>query len=543
MRRKGLRRAIALLATVTTAASLLAGCGGSSSSSTAASTAASGASSTAGGTVNAKDTLVIGSQSEISSLDLLNNDDQINNICFKLTHETLLHFPNDGTGKMTGELAKSYEWTDDTTLRYVLKDGITFSDGSPMTADDVKYTYDCLMDPNKSSLGSYVSGLKSVEVIDDKTIDFHLTEHMAEWPINTANYPGGVIISKKAYESGEKEPYLIGSGPYVFKEWVSGDHVTFVRNDNYWDKENAGVAKEITFRFMSEDSTRVIAMENHEIDVCIKPPTNEIDNLKNAQGVTVENKVSTRKHYLGFNLNSDFFKNQTLRQAVACAINRDDINAAAYDGNGAVQYTDLNRGLPTFDESIGSYKYDLTRAKELMKEAGYENGFTCNLYVASDEQWPTMASVVQAQLKEIGITVNIVETETATHKSIIKEGVDSSTGNTVDMFIWRWNEDMKLDYVYGDLYSWTSDDDHGSANFYHLKDDKVNSLRWDILTSEDDATYQSKSVELQKYLDELQPEVVFCTEPFYIAYDSNLKGAYLFTGGNHDWSHAYVATS
>ena len=201
---------------------------------------------------------------------------------------------------------------------------------------------------------------------------------------------------------------------------------------------------------MSAGKTGGTAVGNvHEIDVCIKPPTNEIDNLKNAQGVTVENKVSTRKHYLGFNLNSDFFKNQTLRQAVACAINRDDINAAAYDGNGAVQYTDLNRGLPTFDESIGSYKYDLTRAKELMKEAGYENGFTCNLYVASDEQWPTMASVVQAQLKEIGITVNIVETETATHKSIIKEGVDSSTGNTVDMFIWRWNEDMRHPYTEG----------------------------------------------------------------------------------------------
>ena len=98
MRRKGLRRAIALLATVTTAASLLAGCGGSSSSSTAASTAASGASSTAGGAVNAKDTLVIGSQSEISSLDLLNNDDQINKICFKLTIRPL-HF-RMRTGKL-----------------------------------------------------------------------------------------------------------------------------------------------------------------------------------------------------------------------------------------------------------------------------------------------------------------------------------------------------------------------------------------------------------------------------------------------------------
>ena len=151
-----------------------------------------------------------------------------------------------------------------------------------------------------------------------------------------------------------------------------------------------------------------------------------------------------------------------------------------------------------------------------------------------------MASVVQAQLKVIGIEATIVETETATHKSIIKDGVDSSTGNTVDMFVWRWNEDMKLDFVFGDMYRWASDEDHGSANFYHLKDDKINQLRWDILTAEDDSTRDKLSLELQEYLDDIQPEVTFCTEPFFIAYDSNLKGDYCFAGGNHDWSHAYV---
>lgn len=471
-----------------------------------------------------KDELVIGSAVEINTLDLLTQNDQINNICLKLTHETLLFFTNEGV--LEPELAESWEYTDDTTLVVKLKQNVKFSDGTPMTAEDVKFTYEaCLNSPSSSSM----AGLVSVDVLDDYTVQLNLDSYNNEFLVNLSSINVG-IQSKAAYDSGMDKPYLIGTGQYKFDEWQSGEYVSFVKNENYWDPDNAGKADKIIFKPILEASSRTIALQNGEIDVCIDPPINELDQLTGKEGITVLEKPGTRLFYFAFNVEQAPWDNKTLRQAVACAINRDDVMEVAVYGKGTKQKTILNRGLWGFYDDMEGFDFNLERAKQLMAEAGYpDGGIDTKLLIANSSPYTNIATVIQANLKEIGINVDIEEVEDATLKEMCTNGEQN-------LFLWRWNEDQKVDWVYGDLFRSDS-----PSNYHHYKNSAADDLIYKVLTERDEKARYDYGVQLQELLVDDCAQVPLYIANLVMAYNAGLTGEYLFGGGNHDWSHAYVA--
>lgn len=487
---------------------------------------ASGGPTDGGGaaTSGVKDTLIIGAAAEINTLDLLTQSDQINNICLKLTHETLLFFSN--TAEIEPELAESYEYKDDVTLVVKLKKNVKFSDGTPMTAQDVKFTYEMCLESNSAS---GMAGLKSVDVLDEYTVQLNLESYDSEFLMNLTS-PNIGIQSKAAYDNNIDEPYLIGTGPYKFEEWVSGEYVSFVKNENYWDPDNAGKANKIIFKPILEGSSRTIALQNGEIDVCIDPPINELDFLNDDKNITVYEQPGTRLFYFAFNVNSEPWNNKTLRQAVACAINRADVISVAVNGKGTPQKTILNRGLWGFYDDMEGFDYDLARAKELMAQAGYPNGgISTTMLIANSTPYTNIATVIQANLKEIGIEVKLDEVEDATLKEMCTKGEQA-------MFLWRWNEDQKVDWVYGDLFR--SDSPY---NYHHYSNSVADDLILKVRTEKDETTRYNTGVELQKLLVDDCAQVPLYIANLVIAYNKNLTGQYLFGGGNHDWSHAYIA--
>jgi len=471
-----------------------------------------------------KDTLVIGAAAEINTLDLLTQNDQINNICLKLTHETLLFFTNKS--EMVPELAESWEYKDETTLVVKLKENVKFSDGTPMTADDVKFTYEMALDSNSSSS---LAGLKSIDVLDPYTVQLNLEGYDNEFLVNLSSINVG-IQSKKAYESGMDQPYLIGTGQYKLEEWVSGDHVTFVKNENYWDPENAGKAEKITFRPILEASSRTIALQNGEIDVAIDPPVNELDILAKDESVTVYEQPGTRLFYFAFNVTKEPWNNVTLRQAVASAINRQDVIEVAVGGKGTPQTTILNRGLWGFYDEMEGFPYNIEKAKELMAEAGYpDGGLTAKLLIANSTPYTNIATVIQSNLKEIGIDVTIETVEDATLKETCVKGEQ-------ELYLWRWNEDQKVDWVYGDLFRSDS-----SYNYHHYNNPVADDLIYKVRTEKDQDKRYQFGVDLQTLLVNDSPQVPLYIANLVIAYNKDLQGQYFFGGGNHDWSHAYIA--
>lgn len=487
----------------------------------AASAPASG--TTTGGVPNHKAELVIGSAADINNLDLQAQQDQINNIVLKLTHQPLVYFTNKGT--FEPDVATSWEFKDDKHIIFHLDPRAKFSDGSPLTADDVKFTMDRAL---KSYVANNLAGLVATNVVDVHTVEMEIKTYNNEFVQSLASVPVS-ILSKKAYESGMKDPYYIGSGPYKFDKWVQGEYVRVVKNTNYW-REDQGVSDAIVFKPILEDSSRVIALQTGEIDVCINPPINELQFLKKDKNITVFEKPGSRLFYFAFNVTKKPWDNEKLRQAVACAIDRNSVLQVAVYGKGTPQKTILNRGLWGFYDDMEGFPYDVARAKKLMAEAGYPNGgINTTLLIANSSPYTNIAQVIQANLKEIGINVSIQTVDDATLKATCKSG-------TQELYLWRWNEDSKVDFVYRDLFYTGS-----GSNYHHYSDKHADELTDLVATEKDQNKRMQDGIELQKYLVNACPQVPLYIANLVIAYNKNLKGEYLFGGGNHDWSHAYIA--
>ncbi len=523
----------------------LAGCGGGSSSSGSGSSgSSSGGTSEAAAssgesteTTGAKETLIIGTDADINNLDLQKQQDAANNVILKNTHQTLVFFNNGSAGdeRFVPGLATDWEFSDDTHITMHLRDDVYFNDGeqTPMTADDVKFTLDMAME---NVVASALAGYVGCSVVDDHTVEIEIESYSNEFVQSLASVPLS-IQSKKAYDDGVEDPYYIGTGPYKFDEWIDGEYCRLVKVEDYWgndlpedDNFAAGPAKIIEFRPYIEASSRVMALQTGEIDVCINPPINELQYLEDDDNIEVYEQTGTRLFYFAFNVSKAPWDNQTLRQAVACAIDRDAVLEAAVYGKGTLQTTILNRGLWGFYDDMEGFDYDLDRAKSLMAEAGYpDGGISTTLSYASGTPYEQIATVIQANLADIGIEVSLEPMETATLKSACVDG-------TQELFLWRWNEDSKVDFVYRDLFYTGS-----GSNYHHYADSKADEMIDIVATEKDQDVRLQTAQELQEYLVDACPQVPLYIANLVIAYNKNLRGQYFYGGGNHNWSHAYIA--
>ena len=509
----------------------LAACGGGNQT-PAGSGSAAPVSGEEGSIPGVKKDLIVGTAQDINQLNPLLQNDQINNNCFVLTHQRLVSLDNV-TNEKNPSLASSWEWTDDNHLVFHLVENATFSTGEPLTADDVVFTFEMAMsdDPEVSRVSGNFKQVVSVEALDPYTVQVTTTQYSNE--IIDVFMGGPLSIQSKAAweDESNKEPWLVGSGQYKFDSWVEGQYSKWVRNENYWG-DDPGMADEIIFKPMLEAAQRVIALQNGEIDVCIDPPATQLEYLESDPNLTLHTQAGTRLFYMGFNCSKAPFDNKTLRQAVACAIDKEGIIQIVLGGRGKSQTTVLNRGMWSFldnDEVEGGYTYDVDRAKELLAQAGYEPGqLSVDLYAATTDPYKTIAPIIQANLKEIGIEVNIKSFDEATLKT------ECGSGNQ-DMFLWRWNAITRLDEVYRELFY----TDY-PTNYHHLSDSYVDEMADKIIVEKDVDTRLQESHDLQNYMVELVPQVPLYVPDLVIAYNKNLEGTYLFGGGNHVWSHAYV---
>jgi len=501
---------------------------GSKESTTAAPTAVAPA-------TTIKDNLVIGVAQEINEQNPMMQNDQINNNCFALSHERVIFVDANKGYEIQPEIAESWNWKDDTHLIFHLFKNVRFSNGTPLTAADVAFTLNRARssDPKQSKVSGTLKLITDVAALDDYTVQITTSAYSNELIYSLGAYPLA-IQSKAAYEDpNNKKPWLIGSGAYTFKEWKEGQYVTYALNANYWNQEKSpSVAKEVTYKFLLEASQRVIALQNGEIDVCIDPPTTDIRFLKEDKNITVHTQAGTRLFYMGFNVLKAPFDNQKLRQAVSSAIDKETIISIVLDGRGKWQTSVLNRGAWSFldnDQVKGGYAYDVARAKQLLAEAGYKPGeLSVELFSATDDPYKTIAPIIQANLKEIGINVVIKSMDQATLKTECANGRQQ-------MFLWRWNIGARVDETYRELF-YTG----FPTNYHQLKDKYVDEMADRVLTEKDAATRLKLSVDLQNYFVELVPQVPLYVPDLVIAYNKGLKGAYLTGGGAHDWSRAYI---
>lgn len=446
-----MKRVSKLLAAILCLALALSACGGptagssqpsASSQAPAPGSSAAPSSDASSGTAGAvkthdPDTLVYAVAAEPGKIDPQNNTIIPGIMIEKQMYETLVN-KNFETGEIEPALATEWKWNDDTHLEMKLREGVKFHDGTPFTADDVKFTI------GRFAAGAATSSLYAAfdadktEIVDEHTIIIAFKSPYAP-ALNFLTNGRAYIVCKSWVESKGEEALnqnANGTGAFQFKEWVIGSHVSFERFEDYWGEKPT--YKNLTVRFIVEDTARMVALETSEIDIASELQDADITNLKagKVEGITGFVIPSFKVWYLAFNEDFEPFSHKEVRLAIAHAVDWAQAVESAGGSTVALAKSCLASTIFAY-EPQGTYEYDVEKAKTLMKEAGYENGFdvTC-----IQEEIPTtirILEIIQAYLKEININMEIQAVDTATWNENNTKGnsqmtIGNMTANTTD---------------------------------------------------------------------------------------------------------------
>ncbi|HUX40668.1 MAG TPA: ABC transporter substrate-binding protein [Rectinemataceae bacterium] len=295
------------------------------------------------------------------------------------------------------------KWSNPSPREWLLtiKKGVKFHDGSEMTSADVKFSLD--RSKTMANVKHVLAEVESVAVVDKYTVKVTTKGPFAPF-LFTLAHAGASIVSKKYVESGDNWKNPIGSGPYKFVQWSSGDKVVLQKNPNYFDKADMPIADQIVFKIIPEATSRTIALQTGDVDVVATLDPNDIDKVKADKNLALYTKPSTDIQYLGMNVDKPPFDNVLVRRAFNYAIDKDAILIVALNGAGEVASSIIPRSLMGW--KAGPYTFDPAKAKELLKQAKYDPNQTIKMWVFGDNG-KKVSEVVQSNLADIGVKVDI----------------------------------------------------------------------------------------------------------------------------------------
>lgn len=491
-----MKKAIALLLSLALCLSMAA-CGSGSESTASGSTSAAAATET-----ETLDTLNVGISKEPTTLDPQIHSNVSARFILQNLYRSLINYQTDGT--IGYEVADSHTVSEDNlTYTFHLREGVTFHDGTPLTAEDVKYTFERIMDPaNGATYRSYFDGvLESVNVVDEHTVEFKLSEVCAPF-YEYLSMPESAIVCKSWMEAGNDiATSENGCGPYTMKSWDKGLSIELGAYDGFYGEK--AKTPNVSFAFYSDETTRANALRTGEIDIMDYANANSVLQFDQENDFTV---YSCQGAYMCLQINCDPdspLSDYRVRQAIAYAIDRQAVIDTAFSGRGTV----LN-GFPSvagqngYNGELDDYfSLNLEKAKELMSEAGYADGFTCTLLSTGDYAFHEQTALVaQSCLKEIGIECTVDLPDWATRMERANTGdydlmVTGSIGKVTDMDWCRYN------YYTGDV---------RMDSAPHFSDSKIDELLDQGRATTDETERAKIYLELRERALELSPLVFIC---------------------------------
>jgi peptide/nickel transport system substrate-binding protein len=344
----------------------------------------------------------------------------------------------DANLEMRPALAES--WTvspDQRAWTFHLRHGVTFHDGSPFTADDVVYSYRRIIDQKLTNSDKF-SAVTNVTAPDRSTVAITLKQPTPNLLTNLGGFKGVAIVQRRNVESGQLATHPIGTGPFAFVSRTSGDSITLKANPAYW----AGAPKisGVTFRFISEPSTALSALQAGEIDWTDSIPTQRVAALKDDDSVTLATTPSNDYWYLALNEARAPWNDVRVRQAIAYAIDRDAILQATSYGTAVANQLAIPKGNPWYTP-YDAYRHDIERAKGLLHEAGAAPKSLDMLVTTEYPETVTAAQIIADNLAPLGITVNIRTVDFATW-------LDEQNNGHFDMLMMGWLGNIDPDDFY-----------------------------------------------------------------------------------------------
>lgn len=383
----------------------------------------------------------------------------------------------DKDGDLVEAVASSYSVSDDAKVyTFTLRDGVKFHNGNAVTAEDVKYSIDrCADTSNGEPLVSAYSIIESVNILDEKTVEIRLTESNTEF----LAYMTTAIIPKD-YDKLDTEP--VGTGPFKYVSRSPQENVILEKNEDYWG-EKAHLDK-VEFKIVADADMLVTNLKGGSIDMAMRLTSSQAAEL--TDGFHIEEGTMNLVQALYLNNDVEPLNNEKVRQALCYAVNPDEIMDMMADGKGVRIGTSMYPGLKKYydEEYADYYTQDFEKAKELLKEAGYPDGFDLEITVSSaDQPHVDTAQVIAEELKNIGVNVTIkpIEWEAWLEDVYAKRnyqstvvGVDASNLSARAM-----------------LERFTSD---ASGNFINFKDDEYDKVFKEAIA----ATDETEQIKLYK---------------------------------------------
>ncbi len=323
-------------------------------------------------------------------------------------YSKLMRFkPNSSELEM--DAAEHIEISDDNLIiEFRLREGIQFHHGyGEMTAEDVKFSFERIIDPEVASeYATDWGALKEVEVTGRYTGRIIMTEPYAPLFVSTIPYTPGSIISKKAYEEkGERfATSPVGSGPYYWKEWIPGQKVVLERFEDFYGEK--GDFQRIELYPMVEFEVAEMAFDRGDLNAT-PISLDSFPRYEADPNVEMHMLSTLRYHWLGFNHQKEPFDDIRVRKAVRYIVNVEDVIAGAYAGIPARANTILAPGILGYWEDAPEYQVDEDRARELLAEAGFPDGFQTTITTDSTTEHVNSAQIIQDQLRRIGIDARI----------------------------------------------------------------------------------------------------------------------------------------
>ncbi|MFO1210808.1 MAG: ABC transporter substrate-binding protein [Amaricoccus sp.] len=354
--------------------------------------------------------IVVGMQLEPPHLDpTAGAAAAIDEVVYANVFEGLTRFAPDGT--IVPALAESWDIAPD-GLSWVfhLRHGVKFHDGTPMTAEDVVFSFDRAMAKDSVNAQKQLfQGINEVTAIDDATVEIGLDAPKGSLPFNLA-WGDAVIVSPATADQNKTHP--VGTGPFKFSSWVQGDHVELVKNPDYWG--TPARLDKVTFKFISDPTAAFAAMMAGDIDAFPNFPAPEnLAQFAADPRFQVLVGATEGETILAMNNARKPFDDVRVREAVAHAIDRKAVIDGAMFGYGTPIGTHFSPANPAYEDLTGLSAYDPERSKALLAEAGLKDGFKTTLALPPPSYARRGGEIVAAELRAVGIDAQIVNMEWA----------------------------------------------------------------------------------------------------------------------------------
>lgn len=376
----------------------------------------------------AEKTLTLALESDPTNIDPRFGTDVNSARVYQLTSSGLIK--KDPKLNLVPDLAERWENPDDKTYIFYLRKGVKFHDGTEFTAEDVKYTFESILDPEMNSpKASPYKKIDSIEIIDPYTLKFTLKEVFSPFLIEMIQK----IVPKKATEEQEGKKFaenLVGTGPFKLVEWAHDEQVVLEANPDYF--EGSPKVDKIVLKIIPDDTVRFLELKQGGVDLVQNAiPPDMVPIAEKTEGLKVTTQESIIIYYLGFNLEDPILKNVKVRQAVAYAIDRQALIEHLMKGQASLATGLLSPSNWAYESDVQIYNYDVEKAKALLDEAGYpdpdgdgpEPRLKIIYKTSTNPLRIRIGEVLQDQLKKAGIEISEIQTfEWAKFYDDIKSG-------------------------------------------------------------------------------------------------------------------------